>query len=302
MYIYFKFSHSLKNKPIIAIETSVVWNKFEFHTGGSDASGGTFAAYQISSNNGGPGGYFGDQMRPKFKGTFRFSLWDGDRKVRVNGKSEIKKSSKLAWPLNMDRCKRNCQDCNMPHQKHLKKARYSTGTQCEIEYPKYTGGNGYTIKLMRIKEKMTINTADYGGMPKSHKMGLGENDREVTGSSWKMIAINFDTKKEYEVGEILLEGATSLVRLNSFDEMLYCKRRCVDRSIYHKDTRYGPKITYEDGTMETPISVKGRTARKSESCKVYRISGSKNSSSIVFESGPGTKNAWQENGKTLKIW
>ena len=150
---------------------------------------------------------------------------------------------------------------------------------------------------MRTQKQITINTADHGGMPKSHEK-LGEVDRDVTGSSWKVVAINYDTKEEYEVGEMLLEGATALNRLGSFDEMLGC-RKCQD--VYHKDTRYGPKITYEDGSEETPLSISGST-KSSSICKEYRISGSKEESSVVFESGPGTENRWEELGKKQKIW
>ena len=118
MYSSFTFSHSLKEKPIIAIEVRVVWDKFVFYGG----AGGTYAAYTIKSNNNGPGGYFGDQMTTK-RGQFLFSLWDGDRKLKTsNGMAEIKKSSKLTWPLNLDRCKRNCQDCGMSHLGDVKKA------------------------------------------------------------------------------------------------------------------------------------------------------------------------------------
>ena len=296
MYTSFTFSRSLKVEPIIGVEVRVVWNKFVFF---NDGKGGTYAAYTIGSNNKGPGGYFGDQMTNK-RGQFLFSLWDGDRKEKSKkstyGKQKIKKSSRLAWPLNIDRCKRNCQDCGIPGMEGVKKEGLSTGTQCKIQYPKYTDGHGYTIKLMRTEKRKTINTADYGGMPKAHE-AIGETDREVTGSVWKMIAINYDNKQEFEVGEILLEGATALDRLKSFDEMLGC-RKCED--VYHKDTRYGPKITYEDGTEETPKSVSGLT--KKGKCKEYSISGSKEDSSIIFESGPGTEKRWRKLGKKVTIW
>ena len=292
MYSSFTFSHSLKAKPIIGVEVRVVWDEFKFYNGGA---GGTYAAYTIGSNRRGPGGYFGDQMT-NTRGQFLFSLWDGDRKVKNKGETVIKKSSRLTWPLDMDRCKRNCQDCGMSHLGGVKKAGYSTGTQCKIQYPHYTGGNGYTIKLTRTEERRTINTADYGGMPKSHE-DFGETDRNVTGSSWKVEAIN-DNGEKFQVGEMLFEEATAVVRLGSFDEMLGC-RKCDD--IYHRDTRYGPKITYEDGTVETPISVRA-SAKSTSTCKMYRISGSKADSSIVFESGPDTENAWTELGKSLPVW
>ena len=114
MYSSFTFPHSLKTKPIIAVEVRVVWDKFIFYGG----AGGTYAAYTIGTANGGPGGYFGDQMTPS-RGQFLFSLWDGDRKLWAK---EVKKSDKLTWPLNMDRCKRNCQDCGVSHLKDVKKA------------------------------------------------------------------------------------------------------------------------------------------------------------------------------------
>ena len=64
-------------------------------------------------------------------GQFIFSIWDGDRTFRdKDGDKQIKKSSKLAWPIDMKNCKRNCQDCGMAALKEIGKKGFTTGTKC----------------------------------------------------------------------------------------------------------------------------------------------------------------------------
>jgi len=65
-------------------------------------------------------------------GSFIFSIWDGDRVTRRNGVKEIKKSSKLAWPVRGKNCRRNCQDCGLPSLNHLAKQGFTTGTKCLV--------------------------------------------------------------------------------------------------------------------------------------------------------------------------
>jgi len=61
-------------------------------------------------------------------GQFIFSFWDGDRFVGSGASKEPVKASQLAWPVDLGRCKRNCQDCSLKHLRSLKKKGLTTGT------------------------------------------------------------------------------------------------------------------------------------------------------------------------------
>ena len=70
-----------------------------------------------------------------FLGQFLFSFWDGDRFKGTGKDKEPIKSSKLAWPIDLSKCKRNCQDCGIKHLQELKKLGLTTGSQCKVNYP-----------------------------------------------------------------------------------------------------------------------------------------------------------------------
>ena len=113
----------------------------------------------------------------------------------------------------------------------------------------------------------------------------------ISGSVWEVSAIVVKGRnrgRKISVGKILFESQEpGFNRLGTFDEMLGCNK-C--NAIYHKDTRYGPIVGADDGTTRKPERMVGITKYDSSTCKAYFISGSKDDSSISFESGPLTEN------------
>ena len=65
-------------------------------------------------------------------------------------------------------------------------------------------------------------------------------------------------------------------------------------TIQHKDTRYGPTLYDEDGSVRKPVMMEGKTRQSETTCKNYYISGSKAQSSIVFEGGPFTSKSFHK--------
>ncbi|XP_066933733.1 uncharacterized protein [Clytia hemisphaerica] len=293
------FRTSLSKKPMTSLEVDIEWNALKFHpTENIQKKGGVYIAY-TTGMKGGPGGYFGVQIKGN-GGQFIFSIWDGDRTFQKDGEKQIKKSTKLAWPIDMKNCKRNCQDCGIAALKEIGKEGFTTGTKCLIKHASMKEGDRYKVKLERVTKKRTINTKNFGGFKEVHKEVLNEVDREVTGSVWtvKAIVVKGESKgSEIPIGTILFESdKIGFYRLGTFDEMLGCNK-C--NSIYHKDTRYGPKVGADDGTFQKPIKMNGKTRYYDSTCKKYHISGSKSKSSITFESGPFTEEVTK--GKT-QVW
>ena len=110
------------------------------------------------------------------------------------------------------------------------------------------------------------------------------------GSVWevKVIVVKGESQgSEIPIGTIMFESEEiGFYRLGTFDEMIGCNK-C--NAIYHKDTRYGPKIGRDDGSIREPTKMYGKTKYDQSSCKKYFISGSKEDLSISFESGPLTE-------------
>ena len=120
------------------------------------------------------------------------------------------------------------------------------------------------------------------------------------GSVWEIYAIAISDQnrgRKIPIGKILFESQEpGFNRLGTFDEMLGCNK-C--NAIYHKDTRYGPIVGADDGSKRKPVSMYGKTRHDESTCKTYFISGSKDDSSISFESGPLTKN---RSTTKFKVW
>ena len=58
-----KFQPSLSKKPMTSLEVSVVWDALKFHpTHNRNEKGGVYIAYTLGMK-GGPGGYFGVQIK-----------------------------------------------------------------------------------------------------------------------------------------------------------------------------------------------------------------------------------------------
>ena len=99
-----------------------------------------------------------------------------------------------------------------------------------------------------------------------------------------MTAIDYSKDQTLDIGMMLLEGEkATMSRLGTFDEMLGCNK-C--NAIHHRDTRYGPYVGAEDGSIRVPIKMFGRTKYDKSTCKDYQITGSKSNTSITFEGGP----------------
>ncbi|XP_066918822.1 uncharacterized protein [Clytia hemisphaerica] len=289
MYGILHFETSLKKKPMTSFEIDIEWNALEFHlTENTKKHGGVYIAYTFGMKNG-PGGYFGIQIHAD-GGQFIFSVWDADRTNKADGIKHVKKSSKLAWPMDTENCKRNCQDCGVPYLKEIGKKGFTTGTKCTKNHPSMKAGDRYKVKLECVPDQDTINTADFEGFKKVHQDVLGEVDRDVTGSVWevKVIVVKGENQgSEIPIGTIMFESAEiGFNRLGTFDEMIGCNK-C--NAIYHKDTRYGPKIGGDDRSVRKPTKMYGDTKYYKSSCKKYFISGSKDETSISFESGPLTE-------------
>merc|ERR1719281_1157663 len=107
------------------------------------------------------------------------------------------------------------------------------------------------------------------------------------------------SRRVVKVGTLLFEGnGGGLKRLKTFDEMLGCNH-CND--MYHKDTRYGPTLTDEDGTTRKPLAVK-RLYNAGSSCAQFRVTGDKADGSVTFEGGPGAEPNFPADGKNHALW
>ena len=101
------------------------------------------------------------------------------------------------------------------------------------------------------------------------------------------------------IGEMLLESPFPYMdRLGTFDEMLGCNK-C--NAIHHKDTRFGPIVGSEDGSLRFPKRIDGVTKSDESTCQDYDITGWNGDLSIAFEGGPLVKNVFTHT-KYQKIW
>lgn len=168
-----------------------------------------------------------------------------------------------------------------------------------VDYPVMNKLGRFDLRIHRITASMTINTAQYGGMPSGHDM-IGEKNRRVTGSRWRVTARNPKTKEEITVSDMLLEGGAEISRVTTFDEMLGCNK-CNDA--YHRDTRLGPFLHDADGSVRKPKWAT-RSHKGPTTCKKYRVTGSKAESSITFEGGPGAVANFDHEGshKARPLW
>ena len=90
-----------------------------------------------------------------FTGQFIFSLWDGDRFVGSGSNKQPIKSSRLAWPIDLTNCKRNCQDCGIQHLKPLKELGLTTGTKCIVKYP------DMKVSILSMSKQRPFNVRPY---------------------------------------------------------------------------------------------------------------------------------------------
>lgn len=296
MYGEFTFQPPLSKKGSTDMSMSVIWEDWVSGRWRGNR-GGVYAAWVFkTAKNGqrGPGGYFGAQL--KAKSSFIFSVWDGNR-FKGRGHSKTPQlSNQLVWPLNTKHCKRNCQDCGLAHLRKYKQAGLTTGTKCMLDYPLMNKKGRFDLRIQRMAASITIDTAKYGGMPAGHRM-LGERNRLVTGSRWRVSATNAQTGEDIEVADLLFEGGDEISRITTFDEMLGCNM-CNDA--YHRDTRLGPFLHDSDGTVRKPVSARTRVNGPS-TCKKYGVTADEKASSITFEGGPGVQ-ANIPFGKTTKLW
>lgn len=299
MYGEFGFDPPLSAKGSTDISMSVIWESWK-SAPWRGIAGGVYAAWvfkTVQNGQKGPGGYFGAQL--KHRSSLIFSLWDGNRFTGRGHDKQFVKSNQLVWPLDNTYCKRNCQDCALPHLIKYRDAGLTTGTQCMVDYPVMNELGQFDLRIHRIAASMTIDTAQYGGMPAGHSM-IGETNRMVTGSRWRVTARNSKTGKEIIVSDMLLEGGAEISRITTFDEMLGCNK-CTDA--YHRDTRLGPFLHDSDGSVRKPIWAK-RSRNGPTTCKKYRVTGSKAQSSVTFEGGPGAVANFDREGthQLLPLW
>jgi len=284
MYTEYDFDPPMSTKGSIDISMSVIWEDWTSAPWRGN-KGGVYAAWPFKTvKNGkkGPMGYFGAQL--KGKSGLIFSVWDGNRFEGDGHDKKFLKSDQLVWPLSSQHCKRNCQDCGLADLRKFKDAGFTTGTKCWVDYLPMNNQGRFDLRIQRINASHTINTAQYGGMPQGHNM-VGETDRTVTGSRWRVTATNAQTNEEIEVADLLFEGGEEINRITTFDEMLGCNK-CNDQ--YHRNTRLGPFLHDAGGTVRKPISAT-RKIHGPTTCKKYRATGSKTDSSVIFEGGPGVE-------------
>jgi len=297
MYAHYTHSPSLEEMPTTNVSTSVLWQDWvvgPYRPPGNP--GGVYASwvFKTATGNSAPGGYYGAQV--KKNSMFLFSVWDG---VRFEGgdKSKPVPSDKLAWPLDMTNCKRNCQDCGLPELQELKEKNLTTGAQCKVDYPDMDKLGRFDLRMERLEETYTIYTADYGGMGQGHNM-IGEYDRNVTGSLWRVSATDAQTGIVIEVGKMLLEGGPSIRRLTTFDEMLGCNK-CHDA--YHMDTRFGPILDDRGDSTRVPIHCSVE-ANQGSSCTLRSITGNALARSVTFQGGPGAGELDFDISTGAEIW
>lgn len=269
---WFFDSPTLREVGATNISVAIEWEDFALAPW--QGGGGVFAAWRV------PGGYFGAQVWGKGEtaGQFIFSIWDSDF-------SDTGKTS-LTWPLDLQHCHRNCQDCSEEE---------STGTKCILDYPLMRFGGRYNIRFHRTRKLMTINTGDY----RSHEEGLNVDDfRDITGSEWTMTVQASDGVVQ-QVGRILFEDKNDgMYYVSGFLEALGC-RHCA--AMYHRETRYGPFLTEPDGSERRPSRAE-RLAKSASWCELYRITGSKSDSTITFEGGPGAIKNFPNDSDYHPLW
>jgi len=283
------FDPPLSESPMTSFEVDVEWNDLKFHpTENMEMKGGMNVVYTLGMKNG-PEGRFGIELSHS-GGQFMFSMTDGDR---TTSDDKVHKSSKLAWPIDTEHCKRHCQNCEKDNG-------LTTGTYCSSEEDIMMVGDKHTIKLERISEKQTINTKDFGGFEKAHQDHLNEGDREITGSIWSLKAIvkyGLSEGSQIPIGTIMIESEEiGFDYLGTFDEMVGCNK-C--NAIYHKDTRYGPYVGQAKGFNRVPLHMNGTAQYGDSTCKQYYISGSQYDLSVSFESGPFAEGVTESE---VQIW
>jgi len=154
-------------------------------------------------------------------------------------------------------------------------------------------GGRLTLRMYMTKEETTVNTKDYGGMPKSHGK-FGEYDKIITGSEWEVSVTDAQGTKHL-IGRLLFQGMKGgLIHIDTFNEMLGCNK-CNDQ--YHRNVRYGPFIN-DGGSIRKPLTATARY-RTDSSCKKTRITGNKADYSTTFEGGPGVP---RFTSKTVRLW
>jgi len=294
MYARMTFSPSVTAKPFTSFEVTVEWNDLQYNPKSNPGqNGGVYIAY-TTGIRGGPGGYFGIQLTAN-EGQFLFSLWDEGRFIGSGHDKKPKIASYLSWPLDLKSCKRHCLDCALPDLRPWKAQGFTTGTKCNYPYKDMKVGDKFRITFTQRVSQGTINTADYGGMPKAHKEKLNEQDKIVRGGIWDVVAFDLQRHKEIKVGSMMVEGdGSGFNKLGTFDEMLGCTK-C--NAVYHKDTRYGPVL---DGARH-PMRMEGLSKAGSSTCKMYKITGNKADESITFEGGPLTRGELNPDGYT-PVW
>ena len=74
------------------------------------------------------------KLNINISGQFIFSFWDDGRFSKSGNEKIPVKARNLVWPVDMERCKRNCQDCGMASLREFIKTGLTTGTQCKLKY------------------------------------------------------------------------------------------------------------------------------------------------------------------------
>ena len=199
---------------------------------------------------GGPGGYFGAQIKGKTtnEDMLLFSIWD------------TKDGNYMVWPTH-ENCKRNCNDCGAAHSGGM-------GVKCNFDIA-MDEGDRYTMRIHRTDEQGTY-TAEA---------------ETYTGPVWQVTAVTEGGDDEIIVGEILfqdLDADKGLSKFNGFHEHIGCTR-CA--SFYAKVGRKDPVVQAPATTAL--VGVSGKHTCADCSCDLYNIT--RQGDSIFFETGPGTE-------------
>jgi len=259
LYASFVFEPSLATSHAFDLAAEVAWNDLEsLRAWGRN---GIYQAFMLHWDGSAPSGYMGPQAtgagNPQ-KEQVLFSLWD-----RHPGLS----SWQPALPMHKN-CLRNCNDCSV--HDGLFAPDGSTGTQCKIFIPAYTG-QLLRIRAWRSAEGVTKDA--YGA--------------SFTGDVWKVRIEDRGTGQSWIVGKQLLAGVTNrgLRAVTTFNEHIGCTPcGAFDESV----TVHGPWVLSPSGTRLMEATSTYSRDPTTYTCHLHNVTAGSSPGALIMNAGPAT--------------
>jgi len=271
MYHSFEFSPSFSGATDVSGD--VVWDDLEGLR--AHGSNGLFNAWTIGFvGNSMPSGYMGPQATgagdPNVEQVL-FSLWDGGTFGNPDWKPALPLLPECDAEANPGQacCKRNCQDCAV----HVGPVADdgSTGTQCRVYIPAYTGQRLRT-RVHRVTQATRMSA--YG--------------RDWVGDEYEVSIQDVTTGQSWIVGRQLIAGGLGgLSRIGAFYEHIGCTA-C--DAFTAKATRAGPWVAEPNGVRLMSARSRNVRARPEFTCHKHVV-GSDAVGTSFFQSGPTVPDA-----------